>query len=161
MVHFFTSASAHRNNLRNSEIAEPQKLLPHLLQPNVSLLSSETIGVYIQAAVKLFGTWSMGLSEDWDSGKIQDAREVVDMLIFRLKPFTSHPEAEVQERVRPIDAVFRNMPYKTSIFRPRTQCNCSTSSVPIWHRIVRKRSRPLASHLMKPSKALPTQGACY
>lgn len=54
----------------------------------------------------------MELSEDWDSGKIQDAREVVDMLISRLKPFTSHPEAEVQERVRPIDAVFRNMPYK-------------------------------------------------
>lgn len=106
MVHFFQlSASAHRNDLRNREIAEPQKLLPHLLQPNVSLLPSETIGVYIQAAVKLFGTWSMELSQDWDNGKIQDVREVVDMLISRLKTFTSHPEAEVQERVRPIGAV--------------------------------------------------------
>lgn len=106
MVHFFQlSASAHRNDMRNREIAEPQKLLPHLLQPNVSLLPSETIGVYIQAAVKLFGTWSMELSQDWDNGKIQDVREVVDMLISRLKTFTSHPEAEVQERVRPIGAV--------------------------------------------------------
>ena len=41
----------------------------------------------------------MELSEDWDSGKIQDAREVVDALISRLKDFTSHSEIEVQERV--------------------------------------------------------------
>jgi len=80
------------------EIAEPQKLLPHLLQPNVSLLPSVTIGVYIQAAVKLFGTWSIELSQDWDSGKIQDIREVVDTVISRLKNFTSHHEIEVQER---------------------------------------------------------------
>jgi len=40
----------------------------------------------------------MELSQDWDSGKIQDAREVVDALISRLKDFTSHSEIEVQER---------------------------------------------------------------
>ena len=84
---------------QNREIAEPQKLLPYLLQPNVSHLASETIGAYLQAAIKLFGTWSMDLSQDWDSGKIQDAREVVDSLISRLKDFTSHSEIEVQERV--------------------------------------------------------------
>ncbi|KAF8273827.1 adaptin N terminal region-domain-containing protein [Lactarius quietus] len=70
----------------------------YLLQPDVSLLASETIGAYLQAAIKLFGTWSMELSQDWDSGKIQDAREVVDALISRLKDFTSHSEIEVQER---------------------------------------------------------------
>jgi AP-3 complex subunit delta-1 len=70
-----------------------------LLQPNVSHLASETIGAYLQAAIKLFGTWSMELSQDWDSEKIQDAREVVDALILRLKDFTSHSEIEVQERV--------------------------------------------------------------
>ncbi|KAN0135622.1 Ap3d1 protein [Lactarius tabidus] len=80
------------------EIAEPQKLLSYLLQPNVSLLASETIGAYLQAAIKLFGTWSMELSQDWDSEKIQDAREIVDTLISRLKVFTSHSEIEVQER---------------------------------------------------------------
>ncbi|KAH8991957.1 Adaptor protein complex AP-3 delta subunit [Lactarius akahatsu] len=80
------------------EIAEPQKLLPYLLQENVSFLASETIGAYLQAAIKLFGTWSMELSQDWDSGRIQDAREVVDALISRLKGFTSHSEIEVQER---------------------------------------------------------------
>ena len=41
----------------------------------------------------------MELSQDWDGGKIQDAREVVDALISRLKDFTSHSEIEVQERV--------------------------------------------------------------
>jgi AP-3 complex subunit delta-1 len=101
VVHFLClSASAHHNNLWNREIAEPQKLLQHFLQPNVSLLASETIGVYVQAAVKLFGAWSEELSQDWDSGKLQDVKDVVDTLISRLKTFTSHSEIEVQERVR-------------------------------------------------------------
>ena len=107
VVHLFRlSASDHHNNIWSREIAEPQKLLQHLLQPNVSLLASETIGAYIQAAVKLFGSWSMELTQDWDSGRIQNVREVVDMLISRLENFTSHSEVEVQERVRLIDAVF-------------------------------------------------------
>jgi AP-3 complex subunit delta len=107
VVHLFRpSVSDDRNNLWNREIAEPQKLLPHLLQPNVTFLAPETIGAYLQAAVKLFGSWSMELSQDWDSGRIQNVREVVDTLISRLENFTSHSEIEVQERVRLIDAVF-------------------------------------------------------
>ena len=47
----------------------------------------------------------MELSQDWDSGRIQEVREVVDTLILRLENFTSHSEIEVQERVRLIDAV--------------------------------------------------------
>jgi AP-3 complex subunit delta len=107
----------------NSEIAEPQKLLPHLLQPNVSLLSSETIGAYIQAAVKLFGAWSMELSQNWDNNKIRDVREVVDTLISRLKNLTSHSEAEVQERVRPIGASFKNIPQNMGTLG----CQCSAA----------------------------------
>jgi AP-3 complex subunit delta-1 len=131
MYFFRLSTPSHHNNLRNSEIAEPQKLLPHLLQPNVSLLSSETIGIYIQAAVKLFGAWSMELSQNWDNGKIQDIREVVDMLISRLKNFTSHPDAEVQERVRRIGAFFKyhSMEYRCS--RLPTQCSYLISFAPI------------------------------
>jgi hypothetical protein len=105
VVHLFRLfVSGHHNNLWNREIAEPQKLLPHLLHPNVSLLASETIAAYIQAAVKLFGSWSMELSHDWDNGRIQDVRETVDTLISRLETFTSHSEVEVQERVCLIDA---------------------------------------------------------
>jgi AP-3 complex subunit delta len=97
----------HNNDPWDREIAEPQKLLSHLLHPNVSLLASETIGAYIQAAVKLFGAWSMDLSQDWDNRKIQDVQEVVDTLISRLKSFTSHSEIEVQERVRRVDMFLR------------------------------------------------------
>ncbi|KAI0271465.1 Ap3d1 protein [Gloeopeniophorella convolvens] len=82
----------------NREIAEPQKLLPHLLQSNVSLLDPETIGVYIQAAVKLFGAWCMELSQDWNDGRVQDVKELVDTLVTRLSDFASHAEIEVQER---------------------------------------------------------------
>jgi AP-3 complex subunit delta len=99
-------ASGLHNNPWTREIAEPQKLLPHLLHPNVSLLAPETVGAYIQAAVKLFGAWSMELSQDWDSGKTQGVQEVVDTLISRLKNFTSHSEIEVQERVRRMDVFF-------------------------------------------------------
>lgn len=106
VVHLFRlSVSGHHNNPWNREIAEPQKLLPHLLKPNVSLLASETIAAYIQAAVKLFGSWSMELSQDWDNGRLQDVREMVGTLISRLENFTSHSEIEVQERVCPIDPV--------------------------------------------------------
>jgi hypothetical protein len=111
VMYFFHLSASIVITMCNSEIAEPQKLLPHLLQPNVSLLSSETIGVYIQTAVKLFGAWSIELSQNWDNGKIQDVREVVDTLISRLKNFTSHPEAEVQERVRRINAFFKKFPW--------------------------------------------------
>jgi AP-3 complex subunit delta len=110
VTHLFRlSVFGHHINLWNREIAEPQKLLPHLLQPNVSLLASETIAAYIQAAVKLFGSWSMELSRDWDNGRIQDVREIVDTLISRLENFTSHSEVEVQERVCPIDAVLSSI----------------------------------------------------
>ena len=105
------SAYDYHNNLWRREIAEPQKLLPHLLQPNVSLLASETIGAYVQAAVKLFSSWSMELSQDWDSGRIQDVREVVDTLISRLETFASHSEIEVQERVRLIHTVVEKEPF--------------------------------------------------
>ena len=98
------SASGRYNNLPDREIAEPQKLLPHLLQPNVLLLAPETIGTYLHAAVKLFSAWSMELSQNWDNDKMQEVREVVDTLISRLKTFTSHSEIEVQERVRQMDA---------------------------------------------------------
>lgn len=110
VVHLFRlSVSGHHNNLWNREIAEPQKLLPHLLKPNVALLASETIAAYIQAAVKLFGSWSMELSQNWDNGRIQDVREIVDTLILGLESFASHSEVEVQERVCPIDAVLSSI----------------------------------------------------
>ena len=112
VVHLYRLSAYGFNNLWRREIAEPQKLLSHLLQPNVSLLASETIGAYLQAAVKLFGSWSMELSQDWDNGRIQDVKEIVDTLISRLETFTSHTEIEVQERVRLIYTVLLKYPYK-------------------------------------------------
>jgi hypothetical protein len=124
---FRLSVPGHHNNLWSREIAEPQKLLPHLLQPNVSLLASETIAAYIQAAVKLFGSWSMELSQDWDNGRIQDVREIVDTLISRLENFTSHSEVEVQERVCPIGAIL------LSILLNRLFLGCKRSTTARFH----------------------------
>ncbi|KAI0005534.1 adaptin N terminal region-domain-containing protein [Russula compacta] len=109
------------------EIAEPQKLLPHLLQPNVLLLAPETIGAYLHAAVKLFSAWSMELSQDWDSDKIQEVREVVDTLILRLKTFTSHSDIEVQERAANTVQLFTFICADLASFRPEED---STASLP-------------------------------
>lgn len=62
----------------------------------------------------------MELSEDCDSGKIQDAKEVVDALISRLKDFTSHSEIEVQERVS-LRGTQLGGRMSNVIFRPQTQ----------------------------------------
>ncbi|KAI0286853.1 Ap3d1 protein [Russula aff. rugulosa BPL654] len=110
------------------EIAEPQKLLPHLLRPNVSLLAPETIAAYIQAAVKLFGSWSMELSQDWDNGRIQDVRETVDTLISRLEIFTSHSEVEVQERAANAVQLLTFIRADLASFRPEDD---STTGPPV------------------------------
>src|SRR6266404_316886 len=123
-------ASNRRSNSKSREIAEPRKLLPYLLQPNISLLSAETIGAYLQAAIKLFGTWSTGLSQDWDSGKIQDAIEVVDTLVSRFKGFTSHSEIEVQERVSPRGYLTISC-LLNATFRPQMRWSSSLSFKPI------------------------------
>lgn len=158
--HLYASSGHDHNSLLNREIAEPQKLLPHLLQPNVSLLAPEIIGAYLQAAVKLFGAWAMELSQNWDNERLREVREVVDMLISQLKTFTSHYEIDVQERVRQIYAL-QNFAVEIDCFRLQTLCNCSLSSMPISHRFVRKKTRLLVFLSRGPARTLPTQRACY
>ena len=81
------------------ELAEPQKLLGHLLKPAIAHLASDTIGVYLQAVLKTFGVWAAELSQTWDNDDISKVKATVNEVVEGLRPFTSNANVEVQERV--------------------------------------------------------------
>ncbi|KAI0059437.1 Adaptor protein complex AP-3 delta subunit, partial [Artomyces pyxidatus] len=101
------------------EIAEPQKLLPFLLQDNISILSPETIGIYLQAAMKLFGTWASQLSQEWEEDDLPRVKDVVDTIRTRMSDFASSPEIEVQERAANALQLFSFIHADLASFHPR------------------------------------------
>lgn len=84
----------------SSELSEPQKLLEYLLHPGVSKLAPETIAVYVQAALKVFGFWCAEIAEHWDDDNLPRVKGVVDTMVERVTEFATNPDIEVQERVR-------------------------------------------------------------
>jgi AP-3 complex subunit delta-1 len=82
-----------------SELADPQKLLPDILQPDILRLSPETIAVYIQAASKIFGFWATELAERWTDEHLPEIKGVVDLIVSRTTELVASPHIEVQERV--------------------------------------------------------------
>ena len=81
------------------ELAEPQKLLTYLLHPSISILAADTVQLYLQAAVKVFGFLASELAQRWDNDDLPKIREVVDLIISRMTDFASSSDIEVQERV--------------------------------------------------------------
>jgi AP-3 complex subunit delta-1 len=88
------------------ELAEPQKLLPYLLQPEVSNLPSDIITVYVQAMIKIFGFWASELGQRWNDDELPDLRRTVISIQNRVGEFASCQDIEVQERVRSFCAVY-------------------------------------------------------
>jgi AP-3 complex subunit delta-1 len=84
----------------DSELAQPQKLLPYLLHSDISQLAPETIAVYLLSAAKIFSYWAADLAERWDDDLLQDVKDTVDSVMEGLQPFVSSNHSEVQERVR-------------------------------------------------------------
>ena len=56
--------------------------------------------MYLQAAIKVFGTWTADLADRWDDEELARVRSSVDMVMERIGDFASNPDIEVQERVR-------------------------------------------------------------
>ena len=84
----------------NRELAEPQKLLSYLLQPRVLTLPTDIISVYLQAAIKVFGSWAAELADRWDDEDLSQVRSTVDTVVEQVSIFASNADIEVQERVR-------------------------------------------------------------
>lgn len=82
------------------QLSEPERILPYLLRPEVISLSPETVSVYIQAAIKVFGFWASELAQRWDEDDLPKIRGVVESISERMNALTSSPYIEVQERVR-------------------------------------------------------------
>ena len=83
-----------------SEIPEPQKVIPHLLQPEISRLAPDILAIYIQAVSKIFGSWAAELAQRWDDDDLPQVKASVDTIIARINEFATSPHIEVQERVR-------------------------------------------------------------
>lgn len=90
--------SYHSSTL-TSELADPERLLPHLLQADITCLPQDTISVYIQTAIKIFGFWTSELAQRWDEDKLATVLCTVKSIQERMDVFATSPHIEVQERV--------------------------------------------------------------
>jgi len=93
--------SIHRLNVCR-ELSEPQKLLHHLLRPEVNNLTPDIISVYIHSATKAFGLWASDLAKNWDDEDLSEVKRVVDQIITRMRELATSEHIEVQERVCPL-----------------------------------------------------------
>ncbi|KAF9520128.1 hypothetical protein BS47DRAFT_1451614 [Hydnum rufescens UP504] len=80
------------------ELVSPQEPAPLLLQPNIMLLPEETIVVYLQSALKIFGHWAAGVSKHSGEGLLPDIKDQADKMISSLDRFTASSHIEVQEQ---------------------------------------------------------------
>ncbi|KAF9532121.1 Ap3d1 protein [Crepidotus variabilis] len=81
-----------------SALSDPQKLLPHLLQPEVDRLSPNIIATYIQAVLKVFGTWASELAQRWSEDDLPIVKEKVINIKNRLEDLSGSSDIETQER---------------------------------------------------------------
>ncbi|KAH9929816.1 adaptin N terminal region-domain-containing protein [Fomitopsis serialis] len=102
------------------ELAEPQKLLPHLLQPGLVALDPEIVAVYLQAATKVFGYWAAEQANTFESEDLPKIRDAVDMTLERAGEFATSPDIEVQERAAEMVNLFTFVRADLSVYRPRT-----------------------------------------
>ncbi|KAF9453879.1 Ap3d1 protein [Macrolepiota fuliginosa MF-IS2] len=80
------------------ELSEPERLLPYLLQPNITRLPPDTVSIYIQAAIKIFGFWASELAQRWDEDDLATIKSAVENMSERMAALVSSPHIEVQER---------------------------------------------------------------
>lgn len=80
------------------ELAEPQKLIPYLLQQEVTNLPPDIIAVYIQAMTKIFGFWASELGQRWNDDELPELKRIVVSTQNRVSEFASCQYIEVQER---------------------------------------------------------------
>ncbi|KAI9060492.1 Adaptor protein complex AP-3 delta subunit [Trametes sanguinea] len=102
-----------------SELAEPQKLLSYLLQPRVTSLPPDVVAVYLQAALKVFGSWAAELADRWDDDDLPKVQGTVNDIVERLSDFVTHPDIEVQERAAEMLQLFTFICTDLSAYKPK------------------------------------------
>ncbi|KAJ6502639.1 adaptin N terminal region-domain-containing protein [Mycena vulgaris] len=102
-----------------SELSEPQKLLPYLLQSEIANLHPEIIAVYIQATSKIFGHWAAEVAQRWDDDDLPEVKSMVDLIIERVHEFVSNTHVEVQERAANTLQLFTFIQADLNAYRPK------------------------------------------
>ncbi|KAF7302704.1 AP-3 complex subunit delta [Mycena chlorophos] len=102
-----------------SELAEPQKLLPYLLQPQIATLHPEIIAVYIQATSKIFGHWAAEVAERWDDDDLAELKNTVEMIVGSLGEFVGNRDVEVQERAANTLQLFNFIQADLNAYKPK------------------------------------------
>ncbi|KAI8990678.1 Ap3d1 protein [Trametes punicea] len=102
-----------------SELAEPQKLLSYLLQPRVASLPPDVVAVYLQASMKVFGSWAAEVAERWDDDELPKVQGTVNDVLERLSSFVTHPDIEVQERAAEMLQLFTFIRADLSAYKPK------------------------------------------
>ncbi|KAF9469633.1 Ap3d1 protein [Collybia nuda] len=110
------------------ELAEPQKLLPYILQPEITRLSPEILAVYIQTATKIFGHWAAELAQQWDDSDLQEVKDTVDLILDRVGELISSPYIEVQERAANTVQLFHFIKTDLNGHRPKSSPAASFSA---------------------------------
>ncbi|PSR72553.1 hypothetical protein PHLCEN_2v11546 [Hermanssonia centrifuga] len=103
------------------ELTEPQKLLTYLLQPMVLTLPPDIVAVYLQAAIKIFGSWAAELADRWDDADLPKVKAVVDSVTASLSRFASNTDIEVQERAANTLQLLAFIRADLTAFQPRPQ----------------------------------------
>ncbi|KAF5368594.1 hypothetical protein D9758_002444 [Tetrapyrgos nigripes] len=104
-----------------SEFSDPQKLLPLVLQPEISNLSPDIIAVYIQAAMKIFGTWAADSASRWSDDDLQEVKGLVQTVLDGAGRFVSSPHIEVQERAANTSQLFTFIQADLNSYRPKSE----------------------------------------
>jgi AP-3 complex subunit delta-1 len=120
----FSNSRARLPHHVSSELAEPQKLLPYLLQAEIATLLPEIIAVYIHATSKIFGHWAAEVAQRWDDDDIPEVKAMVDLILGRVREFVSNSDVEVQERVGVIQFVYQRY-IISRLYRPQTRSSFS------------------------------------
>lgn len=87
-------------NKSSRELSEPQKLIPYLIQAEITNLAPDIIAMYIQAATKIFGFWAAELAQQWDDNNLPEVKETVETILTGMRQLVNNRHIEVQERVR-------------------------------------------------------------
>ncbi|KIJ53612.1 hypothetical protein M422DRAFT_222276 [Sphaerobolus stellatus SS14] len=101
------------------EISDPPKILTYLLQPSTLTLPCETVCIYIQAALKIFGSWAVNLASRWSNDFLPELKQTIDMALSGLQSFVSSEDIEVQERAANALQLFAFINADVSSFKPK------------------------------------------
>ncbi|KAF8807917.1 Ap3d1 protein [Phlegmacium glaucopus] len=110
------------------ELAEPQKLLPYLLRPEVNNLPPDIIAMYIQALTKIFGFWASELGQRWSDDELPELKRTVMLIQNRVGEFASCQDIEVQERAANTLQLFNFISADINSYLPNLLVASSSSS---------------------------------